>query len=142
MGIALISAYKQQASINNLKKQHREKKEEKIHPLEKKKESEEEKEDVVVNDKEKEPLLNQLNATLISCEQNLIVRINELMDMMKLYLQNDLTQRILLKPILSNIQSAFIQLRRIVIETRLDSKVKLDICDKISDELQMIVDKT
>merc|ERR1712228_329146 len=140
--IALISAYKQQAAINNLKKQHREKKEEKIHPLEKKKESEEEKEDVVVNDKEKEPLLNQLNATLISCEQNLIVRINELMNMMQLYLQNDLTQRILIKPILSNIQSAFIQLRKIVIETKLDTKVKVDICDKISDELQNIVNKT
>merc|ERR1712228_514128 len=140
--IALISAYKQQAAINNLKKQHREKNEEKIHPLEKKKESEEEKEDVVVNDKEKEPLLNQLNATLISCEQNLIVRINELMNMMQLYLQNDLTQRILIKPILSNIQSAFIQLRKIVIETKLDTKVKVDICDKISDELQNIVNKT
>ena len=144
--IALISAYKQQSAISNLREQHRQS-EEKIHPLEKQKENESEQKKmeeavVVLDDKEKEPLLNQLNATLISCEQNLIVRINELMDMMQLYLQNDLTQRILIKPILSNIQSAFIQMRKIVIETKLDSKVKLDICDKISNELQNIVNIT
>merc|ERR1712176_1259659 len=109
----------------------------------KEEEKKEKVEEIGVDVKEKRnELLNELNGALVSSEQNLIVRINELMAMMQLYLQNDLTQRILLKPILSNIQSAFIQLRKIVIETKLDSKVKLGIVDKISDELQIIVQKT
>merc|ERR1712173_567270 len=145
-----MGAYKQQSAMDSLRRQRKEREEKKIHPLEQIKEDEQENkvEDVVAvngkgkgNENEKQQA-DAMNATLVSCEQNLIVRLNELTDMMQLYLQNNLTQRILIKPILSNIQSAFIQLRKIVIETKLDGKVKLGIVDRISHELQGIVQKT
>ena len=91
---------------------------------------------------ERQKILSELNAILDSFNDNLILRVNELMEIMRLYLQNELTQRILIKPIISNIQSAFIQLRKIVIETQAKDAVKLTICDNISDQLQQIVNKT
>lgn len=95
-----------------------------------------------MSEQQRETLLNELNATLESFRQTLLVRIRELMETMKLYLQNALTQRILLKPIISNVQSAFIQLRKIVIETGLQHRVHLDICDAVSDQLQSIINKS
>eukprot|EP01083_Nonionella_stella_P097475 273986_1 len=132
--IQVIAKYKQQSAINKLRKQHEDKM---IHPL-----SPPPPPAHTPPPTDKATLLTELNAILISCQQGLINRINQLMQMMKLYLQNQLTQRILLKPIISNVQSAFIQLRKIVSETALQNEVKLDICDEICDQLQAIVTKT
>merc|ERR1712217_385212 len=95
-----------------------------------------------MNEQERDQLLNEMNAILESFRKHLIVRIQELMEMMKIYLQNALTQRILLKPIISNMQSAFIQLRKIVMETGLQHRVHLIICDGVSEQLQAIIDKS
>ena len=151
--ISLISKYKQQTAIANLRKQAKEK-EKKIHPLQQLNEGPIESDDDDGDEKKdtankpeisvdkRQEILTELNAILDSFHDNLILRVNELMDLMNLYLQNELTQRILLKPIISNIQSAFIQLRKIVIETESQNAVKLTICDNISDQLQAIVNKS
>mmetsp|Transcript_26874 Transcript_26874/g.44035 ORF Transcript_26874/g.44035 Transcript_26874/m.44035 type:complete len:209 (-) Transcript_26874:68-694(-) len=154
--IALIAKYKQQSAIAKLRQQHREK-QRKIHPLQKEEqeqkddeEKKEEKDDgnvsvsasVSMSHDERQRILSELNAVLESFEHGLPSKVDALMQCMQLYLQNELTQRILLKPIISNMQTAFIQLRKIVIETDSQSAVKLSICDAISDHLQHIVQQT
>ena len=168
--ISLISKYKQMTAIANLRKQHQQntdKEEKKIHalsqlseaPIDFDEDEDEEKDgnnnnndgaqqkpkedtNKSIGQDERQKILSELNAILDSFNDNLILRVNELMEIMRLYLQNELTQRILIKPIISNIQSAFIQLRKIVIETQAKDAVKLTICDNISDQLQQIVNKT
>ena len=80
---------------------------------------------------------------MVSFEENLIKRINSLMDLMQLYLQNQITTKRLLKPILSNIQSAFLKLMAIVQETQSQDIVKLSmtIADNILAQLKQIIVK-
>lgn len=57
---------------------------------------------------------------------------------MTLYLQNPITQRILLRPILSNIESAFIQLRRIGAQCGMKDE-QLIACTELSKQLHLVI---
>jgi len=80
-------------------------------------------------------LVGDINSVVEKLEEGLVKSVKTLISLMELYLQNPITQRILLRPILSNMQSTFANLQNMVAKQNLADRVRVEALNSLMREV-------